>query len=362
MKKAANSHAFVKDLISVIVPVFNSQKYLRLCIKSIIKQSYNNIEVILINDGSTDNSGELCDGYALSDNRIRVIHTQNRGPAAARNTGIEHSKGSSLFFVDADDSIEINALKLLVEKYNQHKADIIIGDFIKIKDKTSDSGHGAVFSSSKFLTKQDIIAYTRCYLRKPNRFPLFVYSWGRLFKSSIIKKNNIFFNTDLRTFEDVAFNFDYLNYANNLFFINEPIYNHLIHDNNYASTSMMIFNNPKILFGYNQALANITVFLKNCSSDSDIKKEVGHAYVCYTIIQLVRTCGQINTTVKKKIYALIREIINDSNFRDNLQFYSPTKGDSRILPILMKLKLVWPIISVCKYKAHKRYRKRYAAR
>jgi len=344
------------DLVSIIVPVYNSEKYLHRCLKSIINQTYQNIEILLIDDGSTDNSGKICDDYAWNDKRIKVIHTENNGPAAARNKGIDNSKGEFIFFLDSDDFIENNAIKLLIENYQRTKADIIIGDFLKIKDDNiSDSGHNAVFSSSKLLSEQDIIDYVRCYLKKPNRFPLFVYSWGRLFKSSIIKNNNILFPTDLRTFEDVAFNFDYLKYTNKLFFVKEVLYNLLIHDN-YASATMKLHGDPEILFGYPQALIKASDFLRNYCSDDEIKKEIGHAYICYTVIQLVRTCGQINDGNKKKIYRFIREKINDSNFRDNLRFYSPSKGDSRILPILMKLKLVLPIILVSKYKAYKRYK------
>lgn len=361
MERVTNTHTFVANLVSVIVPVYNGERYLSRCIESIINQPYRNIEIILINDGSTDNSGEICNAYALSDNRIRVIHTQNNGPAAARNIGIENSKGEFIFFVDADDFIEKNALSLLIKSYHRHLADIVVGDFRKIKDGPSKSGHCDVFLESRLLRKQDIIDYVRSYLKKPNRFPLFVYSWGRLFKSTIIKNNNIFFDAGLRTFEDVAFNFDYLNYTNEIFFLKKVIYNFQIHDN-YTSAGMMVYGNPKNLFGYQQALTNISDFLKNCYSDADIKKEVGHAYVCYTIIQLVRTCGQINNSNKKKIYEFIHEIINSSEIRDNLYFYSPTKGDSRIIPILMRLKLVWPIIWVCKYKACRRYRKGRAVR
>ena len=137
MKEVSITHEFVTDLVSVIVPVYNGEKYLRKCIESIINQTYANIEIILINDGSTDNSGVMCDSYAHSDNRIRVIHTQNNGPAAARNIGIENSKGEFVFFVDADDFIENNALNLLVENYNQYKADIIVGDFNNIRNDNS---------------------------------------------------------------------------------------------------------------------------------------------------------------------------------------------------------------------------------
>ncbi len=357
MKEVKNTYVFVKDLVSVIVPVYNGEKYLRLCVESIINQSYKNIEAIFINDGSTDKSGEICNKYALSDNRVRVIHAQNNGPAAARNIGIQNSKGSFIFFIDADDFIENNALNLLVENYYQYNADLIVGDFKKIEDGNTNFGHDSVFSNSKLLKKQDIIDYVRCYLKKPNRFPLFVYSWGRLFKSSIIKNNSIFFNANLRTFEDVAFNFNYLNYTNEIFFLKEAIYNHLIHDN-YASATMMISDSPQNLFGYKDALVNIGNFLEKCNFDFDIRKAVGHAYISYTIIQLIRTCGQINSSNKEKIYEFIHKIIIDSNIRDNLQFYSPSKGDSRILPTLMKLKLVWPLILVCRLKAYRRYKKR----
>jgi len=343
-------------LISVIAPVYNAEKYLNKCIESVIHQTYKNVELILINDGSTDNSADICNEYALSDNRIKVISTSNNGPGAARNIGIENSKGDFIFFVDADDFIEKNALNLLIEKYDQCKADVIVGDFKKIKDDVFNSGHERVFSTSKLLTKQDIVDYTRSYLKKPNRFPLFAYSWGRLFKSSIIKENNILFNSDLRTFEDVAFNFDYLNYTNKIYFSEESIYNHLLHDN-YSSATMMLSDKPKHLLGFRQALVNISSFLEKCNSGADIRKEVGHSDVFLTIIQLVRACGQINNSNKRRIYKLIHGIINDPSFRGNLRFYSPSKGDSRLLPFLIKLKLAWAIILVCRHKAHRRYGK-----
>lgn len=343
-------------LVSVIVPVYNSEKYLHRCLESIINQTYKNIEIILIDDGSTDNSGKICDEYALKDGRIKVIHTENKGPAAARNKGIENSRGEFIFFVDADDFIENNAIDLLIENYQRTKADMIVGDFLKIKDDNIfNSDCYYFFSDSKLLEKQDIVDYIRCYLKKPNRFSLFVHSWGILFKTFIIKDNNISFNANLRTFEDVAFNFDYLKYTNKLFFMKKIVYNHLIHED-YTSATMRFKDDPGILFGYPHALIKAGNFLKNYCSDEEIKKEIGHAYICYTIIQLVMTCGQIDNNNKEKVYKFIKKLINSSDLRNNLQFYSPSRGDSRILPLLMKLKLVWPIIWVCKYKAYKRYK------
>lgn len=356
--KEINNDKLIDELISVIIPVYNVEIYFSRCLESIIGQTYKKIEIILIDDGSTDNSGKICDKYALNDKRIKVIHASNKGPAATRNIGIENSKGTFIFFLDADDFIENNALNLLIENYRRTKADIIIGDFRKINDNNSnpDSGHGRILLESKLLTKKDIIDYIRCYLKKPNSFQLFAYSWGRLFKSSIIKDNNMHFDESLRTFEDVAFNFDYLNHVEKVSFLKETIYNHLVF-NNYISTAMAIGNHPERLFGYRQALIRIKSFLKNCGSDINIEKEVGHADIFLSIIQLVRICGQINSNNKKKIYKFIRQIINDPSFRNNLKFYSPSKGESKIIPILMKLRFVRLIIWMCKYKAFKRYKK-----
>lgn len=360
MEESAIDNTFAGGLVSVIIPIYNSERYLRRCIKSVITQTYGNIEILLIDDGSKDNSGEICNEFAASDSRIKVMHTRNNGPAAARNIGMDSSRGSLVFFIDSDDFIENNALNLLVEGYKQNCADMIVGNFKRIKDNNCSPSQGNAFLNNKLLSRQDMINYARCYLKKPNRFPLFAYSWGRLFKASIIKNRGISFNPDLHTFEDVAFNFDYLNYANGAYFIKEAVYNHLVHDD-YASATMAICGNPKKLFGYEKALNNISGFLKNCDPAA-IKKEVGHAHICLTIIQLVRTCGQIEKNNKKRILELIRDIVNDSSVRNNLQFYSPSKGDSRILPILMRLRFVWPIMIVCKYKAHRRYRKGSSAK
>ena len=189
-----------KNLVSIIIPVYNGEKYIDRCLGSIFNQSYKEIETILINDGSTDNSGSICEKYALNHDKINVIHTNNQGPAASRNKGIKKSRGEFIFFLDADDSIEDNAIELLIKNYHQYKAEIIIGDFKHMGKNISHSGNSNVFQEDKLMTKKDIGDYIKRYLKKPNRHPLFAYSWGRLFKSSVIRENNITFDEDLHTF------------------------------------------------------------------------------------------------------------------------------------------------------------------
>jgi len=352
-------------MVSIIVPVFNSKKYLQRCIDSILAQRYQNIELILINDGSTDESGGICDSYALKDKRVKVIHKENSGPSDARNCGIRTSEGELIFFIDSDDYLETEAIENLVDSQHHHGADLVIADFNKIIDKTAvASGHETTFTKNQLLTKNEIIDYTRRYLRAPNRFPLLTQSWGRLFKTSIIKDNKILFDTSLRTFEDVAFNFDYLRYVNKLYFVKKVLYNFLIHTDHLSATMKMcgapgwgrgMCGAPETLFGYRAALRQARQFLRESEVDAPIREEIGEAYVRYTIIQLIRLCLQINTSNKASVHKFVRELVRDPMLRNGLRFYSANKGESKILPFLLKLKAARLIMWYSSYRAKKRY-------
>ena len=115
-------------LVSIIIPVYNVKSYLAQCLESVIHQSYRNIEIILIDDGSTDGSGVICDQYAKDDDRIRVIHKENKGLASARNTGLEKCRGCYLLFADSDDWIEPHAVSTLVEAARGSNADVVTAE------------------------------------------------------------------------------------------------------------------------------------------------------------------------------------------------------------------------------------------
>ena len=125
-------------MISVIVPIFNADKYLSRCISSIINQSYSDFELLLVNDGSIDESGAICDHFAKLDNRIRVFHNLNRGAAASRTFGVEKSLGDYICFVDADDFLPCDSLSILFSSLNKYKVDISIGSYTRIFDSSQD--------------------------------------------------------------------------------------------------------------------------------------------------------------------------------------------------------------------------------
>ena len=169
-----------KSLISIIVPVYNVEQYVKCCVESIIQQTYKNLEIILVNDGSTDNSGYICDDLAKNDNRLRVIHQENKGLSAARNSGVSIAKGKYIGFVDSDDYINVRMYEKLyvaIEKYN---ADIAYCNHMEVDHlKSADiynkqNGNSYLYSQIEFQTK--MLNHT-----------VHDFVWNRLYSREIIK-------------------------------------------------------------------------------------------------------------------------------------------------------------------------------
>lgn len=157
-------------LISVIIPVYNVEKYITVSINSILKQAYNNLEVILVDDGSVDNSGNICDNFAKSDNRIKVIHKANSGVSAARNTGLEEATGEYVCFIDSDDYVTEGYIKDMYDTATKYKADIVTTNQFKIWNdgKTvelfrQNVPYGTVTEKTGIETLSDMLYGKTCY-------------------------------------------------------------------------------------------------------------------------------------------------------------------------------------------------------
>ena len=170
-----------KDLISVIVPVYKVEKYLNRCVDSIINQTYKNLEIILVDDGSPDNCGKICDDYAKLDKRIKVIHKKNGGLSDARNAGLSVAKGKYIGFVDSDDYISENMYEILYKELVKNKADISICKYIYFKNKIPE-----------FTTDYEITSYTNkeaiLELIKIKQRKIQDYAWNKLYKRKLFKK------------------------------------------------------------------------------------------------------------------------------------------------------------------------------
>lgn len=175
-------HKKFEPKVSIVVPVYNSEKYLHRCVNSIITQTFTDFELLLINDGSKDGSGVICDEYAVMDSRVRVFHKENGGVSSARNLGIENAHGEWVAFVDSDDWIEPRMLELMNEKTTMHEVELVYCDMNMVYKNKVERCHSAEYDTNKehllqnymstiwtclvlFLTKRSV--FDRYMLKSP---------------------------------------------------------------------------------------------------------------------------------------------------------------------------------------------------
>lgn len=189
--------------ISVIIPVYNCEPFLKKCLESVIGQDYPNIEIILVDDGSKDNSGRICDEYAQKYDYIKVIHQQNEGVSAARNKALKQMEGEYLCFLDSDDEFEENALNIKIDKIGN--ADLLISSIREI-DEVGNSIRVQEVPDNIKLSNEEML----WYLFDEEKYGYQGYITNKMFKASIIKKNKICFDCSIKYNEDRLFLVEYL--------------------------------------------------------------------------------------------------------------------------------------------------------
>lgn len=238
-------------LISIIVPIYNAAPNLAGCIQSIIKQRYEPIEIILVNDGSEDVSLHICDMYARVDSRIIVINRTNSRVSATRNAAIDVAKGEYLQFVDSDDFLDCNATRLMAERILETGSDMVIAHYCRVEGEKI-TVHG--FLSEGLPMNQHDLA--RHLLDEPASF-YYGVMWNKLYRRDIIEKHHIRCNEELMWSEDFLFNLEYIRYANQFCVLQTPIYYYCKTDGSITATKInpiSLIRVKKKLFPYYKKL------------------------------------------------------------------------------------------------------------
>lgn len=275
---------------SVIVPCYNVERYLPKCIESLCKQSLKDIEIILVDDGSPDNSGRICDEWAEKDKRIQVIHKSNGGVSAARNDGLIMATGEYVIFCDSDDWMDNDALENLYNKAEETDADIVIGDVSQIYEGKRKPVH---FYDKEFVTSDKqyidgLIKANFCRKYCPNPYngqPAFGYGgpWNKAVKRSFLIENGIRFDVRVKgIFDDILFTAYILANAKKIAYIQKNVYNYRI-----LSDSITHSFKPNLL-DINDAIFNSwEEFLKKY----DLNGAFTEAYAANVIRRLKSTLG-----------------------------------------------------------------------
>lgn len=211
----------INPTISIIVPVYKVEKYLSRCLDSILNQTFQNFELILVDDGSPDRCGDICDEYAVKDKRVKVIHKDNGGVSSARNTALNIAQGEYIMFCDSDDYVEPDWIQIMYEAINSYP-----NAWINCNVWTVDAnGH----CSSKISTAPDEI-HTKISFFDLYTSTLSGSVWNKIYNSTILRTRNIRFNETYRIGEDTDFNMQYYRYCTFPLLISKPLYFYCFND------------------------------------------------------------------------------------------------------------------------------------
>lgn len=256
-------------LVSIIVPVYNAEKNIGRCIESVLSQTYKDFELILMDDGSKDDSGKICDEYAMKDERIRVIHKENSGVSDTRNQGIAMARGEYLQFIDSDDWITPDATGNFVRMAQDYQCDMVIADFYRVIGERV-SQKGAI--DKEGLLDRD--AYATYMMQKPADFYYGVL-WNKFFKRSIIEKYQMKMDSSISWCEDFIFNLEYIRNIQSVYVMKVPVYYYVKTKGSLVSQGMSVKNTIRMK---RTVFAFYNSFYKEVFEEEDYEKRRGQIY------------------------------------------------------------------------------------
>lgn len=291
-----------EKLVSIIIPIYNSEKYLIPCLKSVSNQTYKNLEIILIDDGSTDNSYKICQEYSFKDKRIKLVHKQNEGVSLARNCGLELSSGEYIIFVDSDDYIEPELVEICIKQQITTRANLITFGYYHGKNCFIENKKGGEISQIDFAKK--IEGYKSSILG---------FLWNKVFLADIIKSNSLQFKADAALCEDDLFCHEYLAHCTKIWYIPQALYHYEIHEDSFTNAKITskifsVFNVYKIIID----------FCKKQYNDEVLNNLVMANYYSHYILNLRRILKEL-TAEERTDYKYIYEFVknNISNILKN---------------------------------------------
>lgn len=291
-----------EHLVSVIVPVYNVEKYLRCCLDSIITQSYPYLEIICVNDGSTDSCGKILEEYKKKDERIIVITQENKGLSCARNTGIDNASGNYIMFVDSDDFIEVNMVEVMLKNLLTYDSDFVIESVWAFDEKTQGrvEKEDIYFTLARFGPEFNGRAFSYKEIL-PFLFAVPVMAWAKLYKTEFLKKTGVRFPEGL-IYEDNLFFFEIFSKAERISIDRRQLYNYRVN----VPTSIM-----KKSGKHYADMLEIMRRIENVLKQQSFWEEIKQAFMIYRIIHTVKTILNVSEKYERKyFYAMQKEFLN----------------------------------------------------
>ena len=308
----------MNSLVSIVIPVYNSEKHIEKCLKSVLAQTYSNIEIIIVDDGSTDNTLNLCKKIIQNDTRVKIISINNSGVSTARNIGIKNAKGKYIQFVDSDDFIDNNMTELLVNTIEKDGVDLVVcgykaisADHVDIINLKTEYRNYSIDN----LADNVIAFFDTSFFNSP---------CNKLYVKEMITAE---FTNKYQIAEDYLFNLHYLDNISSFSIIVEPLYNY-IENSNSATHSIQKNRVYKQIEAYHEISRWFDEKFHDCNVNMYQQASFGHTIV--SLVFLYAMSDMKYKTFKK----MFKQILNDEEIRSCINIYKPKSFKQKIMRIL----------------------------
>ena len=304
-----------RPLISIIVPIYNVEQYFDKCIQSIIGQTYKNIEIILLDDGSTDSSGMMCDEYAAKDSRIVVVHKKNEGVSQTRNRGIKLSHGDYIMFVDGDDWVDLDICDQLINAITTRSVGLAMCTYVREYPTNSIPkllhSNDMIFSGVEFRRK--LCGPVGDELAKPENADSYNSVWGKLYPASVLKEHTFVNLQEIGVAEDLLYNFRIMADIQSVAYINNPLY----HYRKDITTSITSTYKPKLGEQWERLYFKMSELIELEKMSDDFNTALSNRIAINTL-GLGLNCVQDNAGFSEKCRR-IKNVISVNNRRNALK-------------------------------------------
>ena len=335
LKKDSNKEKHMKTnkKVSIIIPVYGVEKYIERCLKSVVNQTYQNLEIVLIDDGSKDKSGIICDLWAKKDSRITVIYQKNKGLPGARNTGLRNISGTYFFAIDSDDYLDLNAVQYLVKALEETDGDVAIFKYTLTLNQKMPRKIPKTNKKLQYSIKEGIDIHNEIFLTMNYQ----TFFWNKFYKTEIVK--NVFLDEDAKYYEDIESVPRFLIKCNKAVFLKNSLLTYMIRANSLSHDS-------------NKMDFRLSSLLSICSINEDRYMqwypELGKKLHYFWTLQYILFCCDIFTKMDKK--EKMRILYNDEFVKE----YKHKSKDFSSSPYKFYFKILFHLVN----RKIKRYEKK----
>ncbi len=334
-------------LVSIVVPVYNAERFLARCVDSLLSQSHRELEILLVDDGSTDGGGKLCDQLAASDARIKAFHQKNAGPSAARNVGLGAAAGKYLMFVDADDFVEPGMVAAMIAAIESSGSGLAVCTYVShLFDGDRQLASSAFRLEEQRLSVDEFLSLGTLKLDDPASIRARAHVagniWGKLYLMDVVKTLGLGFDLALMRYEDIQFNFSYMAGIQKIIVIDKGLYHYCVFSDHASLSDRMTRKN------FSMAASSYAAIRRRLDGRS--RDYLGYYFSYIVMGYLIRLFQKGSPYSFAEAVAEMKAVSATPMYGEVMAYYRRQEGTSRLVPAFLKLRLFLLASAAAKFR------------